>query len=94
MLEHAFSSPAEPPWYAGKMNAEPSRRGALKSLPVGNEGAGVVVRAGSSDQAQALLGKTVAILGGAMYAQFRCIRAGQCLVLPPGTTPRREPPAS
>ena len=58
-----------------------------QSLPVGNEGAGVVVQAGSSPAAQALLGKTVAILGGAMYAQYRCIKAVQCLVLPPGTTP-------
>ena len=58
-----------------------------QSLPVGNEGAGVVVQAGASPAAQALLGKTVAILGGAMYAQYRCIKAVQCLVLPPGTTP-------
>ena len=58
-----------------------------QSLPVGNEGAGVVVRAGSSDEARALVGKTVAIIGGAMYAQFRTIKASQCLVLPPGTTP-------
>jgi NADPH2:quinone reductase len=58
-----------------------------QSLPVGNEGAGVVVRAGSSKEAQALVGKTVAILGGAMYAQFRTIKASQCLVLPPSTTP-------
>jgi NADPH2:quinone reductase len=58
-----------------------------QSLPVGNEGAGVVVRAGASPAAQALRGKTVAILGGAMYAQYRCIKAVQCLVLPPGTTP-------
>src|SRR5262249_9983820 len=58
-----------------------------QSLPVGNEGAGVVVQAGSSPAAQALMGKTVAILGGAMYAQYRCIKAAQCLVLPPGTTP-------
>ena len=58
-----------------------------QSLPVGNEGAGVVVQAGASPAAQALLGKTVAILGGAMYAQFRCIKASQCLVLPRGTTP-------
>jgi len=57
-----------------------------QSLPVGNEGAGVVVRAGSSDEARALVGKTVAILGGAMYAQFRTIKWSQCLVLPPGTT--------
>src|SRR2546428_7976460 len=58
-----------------------------QSLPVGNEGAGVVVRTGSADQAQALMGKTVAILVGAMYAQFRSIKASQCLVLPPCTTP-------
>ena len=58
-----------------------------QSLPVGNEGAGVVVRAGTSPAAQALLGKTVAMLGGAMYAQYRCMKAAQCLVLPPGTTP-------
>jgi NADPH:quinone reductase len=58
-----------------------------QSLPVGNEGAGVVVKAGASEQAQALVGKTVAILGGAMYSQYRCIRAEQCLVLPEGTTP-------
>src|SRR5271168_785808 len=59
-----------------------------ESLPVGNEGAGVVVAAGSSAAAQALMGKTVAILGGAMYAQYRMIRAADCLVLPPGVTPR------
>jgi len=58
-----------------------------QSLPVGNEGAGVVVRTGSSDAARGLEGKVVAILGGAMYAQFRCIKASQCLVLPEGTTP-------
>src|SRR5262249_21399911 len=57
-----------------------------QSLPVGNEGAGVVVQAGSPPAAQALMGKTVAILGGSMYAQYRCIKAVQCLVLPPGTT--------
>ncbi len=58
-----------------------------QSMPVGNEGAGVVVAAGASDAAQALLGKTVAILGGAMYAQYRSIKADQCLVLPPDATP-------
>jgi NADPH:quinone reductase-like Zn-dependent oxidoreductase len=58
-----------------------------ESMPVGNEGAGVVVKAGSSDAAQALLGKTVAMIGGAMYAQYRCLRAKDVLPLPPGTTP-------
>jgi NADPH2:quinone reductase len=57
------------------------------SMPVGNEGAGVVVEAGSSDAAQALLGKTVAALGGAMYSQYRSVPLEQCLVLPAGATP-------
>jgi NADPH2:quinone reductase len=57
------------------------------SMPVGNEGAGVVVEAGTSEAAQALLGKTVAALGGAMYSQYRCLPHGQCLVLPAGATP-------
>jgi NADPH2:quinone reductase len=57
------------------------------SMPVGNEGAGVVVAAGASDAAQKLLGKTVAALGGAMYAQYRCVPVDQCLPLPPGATP-------
>ena len=58
-----------------------------ESMPVGNEGAGVVVKAGSSPQAQALLGKTVAAIGGAMYSQYRCLAAAQCMELPEGTTP-------
>jgi NADPH2:quinone reductase len=57
-----------------------------QSMPVGNEGAGVVVGAGSSAAAQALLGKMVAVLGGAMYSQYRCLKAEQCLLLPEGTT--------
>jgi NADPH:quinone reductase-like Zn-dependent oxidoreductase len=56
-------------------------------MPVGNEGAGVVVKTGSSDAANALLGKTVALLGGSMYAQYRVVRARDVLVLPEGTTP-------
>jgi NADPH:quinone reductase-like Zn-dependent oxidoreductase len=58
-----------------------------ESMPVGNEGAGVVIKAGSSDAAQALLGKTVAMIGGAMYAQYRRLKLTECLPLPPGTTP-------
>ena len=57
-----------------------------ESMPVGNEGAGVVVKAGASPAAQALMGKTVAFVGGAMYAQYRAMKAVQCLVLPEGTT--------
>lgn len=65
-----------------------------QALPVGNEGAGVVVQTGASDSARALMGKTVAILGGAMYAQYRCIPAAQCLVLPEGQRRPRAPLAS
>jgi NADPH:quinone reductase-like Zn-dependent oxidoreductase len=54
-------------------------------MPVGNEGAGTVVAAGSSAQAQALLGKTVAVAGGAMYSQYRLVNAAACLQLPDGT---------
>ncbi|WOB07368.1 zinc-binding dehydrogenase [Piscinibacter gummiphilus] len=57
-----------------------------ESMPVGNEGAGTVVKAGSSPEAQALVGKTVAILGGAMYGQYRAVKAKQALLLPAGTT--------
>ena len=58
-----------------------------QSMPVGNEGAGVVVKAGASPAAQALMGKTVAIVGGATYSQYRTVKAAQCFVLPAGTTP-------
>jgi NADPH2:quinone reductase len=72
----------------------PISPGALKALagrvevssPVGNEGAGLVVEAGSSPEAQALLGRTVAALGGGMYAQARCVQVAQCLLLPESTS--------
>ncbi|NTY63393.1 zinc-binding dehydrogenase [Mycolicibacterium sphagni] len=57
-----------------------------QSLPVGNEGAGTVVAAGSSEAANALIGKTVGIAGGAMYSQCRVVDARACLVLPDGAT--------
>ena len=53
-----------------------------QSMPVGNEGAGVVVATGSSDAAKALLGRTVAVLGGAMYSQYRTIPVAMSLLLP------------
>ena len=58
-----------------------------ESMPVGNEGAGVVVATGSSDAAKALMGKTVAMIGGAMYAQYRTLKARDVLELPAGITP-------
>lgn len=56
------------------------------SMPVGNEGAGVVIAAGTSVAAQKLLGKTVAVLAGAMYTQYRCVSVEQCLLLPDDAT--------
>jgi NADPH2:quinone reductase len=57
-----------------------------ESLPVGNEAAGVVIGAGSSDAAQALMGKTVGVIGGEMYGQYRCVNVFMCLELEEGTT--------
>lgn len=58
-----------------------------QSMPIGNEGAGTVVKAGSSPAAQALLGKVVAGLGGEMYSQYRLLHIAQVLPLPDGTSP-------
>lgn len=55
-------------------------------LPVGNEGAGTVVATGGDAAAEALMGKTVAALGGGMYAQYRCVPAASCLPLQDGHT--------
>jgi NADPH:quinone reductase len=68
---------------AAAMRALAARVGV--SMPVGNEGAGSVVDAGSSSAAQALVGKTVALAGGGMYAQYRVVDASVCLELPDGT---------
>jgi NADPH:quinone reductase-like Zn-dependent oxidoreductase len=57
-----------------------------ESMPVGNEGAGTVVAAGPDPAAQALVGKTVALLGGAMYAQYRTAKAADVLPLPAGAS--------
>lgn len=58
-----------------------------QSLPVGNEGAGVVVAAGDSDGARALMGRTVSVIGGAMYSEYRTLKTGQCQLLPEGAKP-------
>ena len=55
-------------------------------MPVGNEGAGTVIKAGKSEEAQALKGRTVSMIGGAMYAQYRLIKARDCQALPAGTS--------
>jgi NADPH:quinone reductase len=56
------------------------------AMPVGNEGAGVVIKAGA--EVQALIGRTLATRTLGMYAQYRLAKASDCLVLPEGTTPK------
>ena len=70
------------PLPSGAARAAASRIG--QAVPVGNEGAGTVVAAGSDASARALLGKLVAVAGGGMYAQYRCVEAAMCLELPSG----------
>ncbi|MEY4575314.1 MAG: hypothetical protein RL701_17, partial [Pseudomonadota bacterium] len=55
-----------------------------QAMPVGNEGAGVVMAAGAN--VQAWLGKTVSVIGGEMYSQYRCLNVAQCMELPAGTS--------
>lgn len=57
-----------------------------KPLPVGIEGAGIVIAAGEG--AEWLMGRTVAAMGGAMYARYIVLNLSQCLVMPEGVTPR------
>src|SRR3954465_6008558 len=90
MTTAAFSGSATHPVVTATIPA--ARMGAVaarldQSMPVGNEGAGTVIAAGASADAKALLGKRVALIGGAMYTQYRVVKADQCLVLPEGTTP-------
>lgn len=72
--------PVMAPYFSGR---------AGQKLPAGNEGAGKVVAAGSSDAAQALLGKTVSIVGGEMYRTHRVMPAMMCVPLPDGA-PAKE----
>lgn len=74
------------PVSAGVLAALRARVG--DSLPVGNEGSGVVVAAGDSVEAQALVGRTVAFLAGATYAEYVVVAARGCLPLPEGLDPR------
>jgi len=60
-----------------------------QTLPIGNEGAGVVVAAGDSKAAQALMGKTVGVISGSMYAQYCVVPAQSCLPHKEGVTPRQ-----
>ena len=72
------------------MKIHPALMGAMKpridqSMPVGNEGSGVVVDAGTNTKE--FIGKTVGLAGGSMYSQYRCVPAANCLVMEEGTSP-------
>ena len=73
------------PLSAGVVEAQRSRLG--RAMYVGNEGGGVVIAAGSSPEAQALLGATVGFLSGNAYAQYRTVHVSQCLPMADGTDP-------
>ena len=60
------------------------------AMPAGNEGAGVVIAAGDEPAAQALVGKTVGVLGGAMYGEYRTLHYSQCLPMHDGVTPKES----
>ena len=60
-----------------------------QTLPIGNEGAGTVVAAGDSPEAQALMGKTVSILTGAAYTEYACVPMQACLPHMDSTTPEQ-----
>jgi NADPH:quinone reductase-like Zn-dependent oxidoreductase len=84
------SGSADTPVVTAKMPEAALRMMAARhdqSLPVGNEGAGVVIRTGSSDAAKALMGKNVSMIGGAMYSQYRTMKVRDVMELPAGTTP-------
>ena len=71
------------------MKIHPALMGAMKprldeSMQVGNEGAGVVIDAG--ENVKDMIGKTVGLAGGAMYSQYRCVPAANCLIMNEGTT--------
>lgn len=90
MATAKLSGSAEAPVLTAQVPPAAMRAAAARldqAMAVGNEGSGIVVEAGASDAAQALLGKTVAVLAGQMYGQYRCVHAQQCLVMPEGTTP-------
>jgi NADPH:quinone reductase-like Zn-dependent oxidoreductase len=59
-----------------------------QSLPVGNEAGGVVVATGSDPEARQLEGRTVGLLGGATYSEYRCLPVEQCLAVSADASPR------
>lgn len=80
-----------------KMMTAPVHKGMLpriksrldQTLPIGNEGAGIVVATGDHPGAKALMGKTVGVLSGAVYSEFCCVPMQACIVHNEGTTAKQ-----
>lgn len=79
----SLSAPLSP----AAMRAAAARVGL--AMPLGIEGAGVVVRAGSGLAAQALVGRKVALTGVATYAEYGLAKVGQCQPLPENVSTRQ-----
>lgn len=58
-----------------------------RPMPVGVEGAGEVMKAGTA--AGELLGKIVSLVGDGMYAQYRCVKAKDVMPMPQGVSARQ-----
>lgn len=75
----------------------PLSRGALAAnrarvgtpVPAGNEGGGTVVAAGSSPEAQALIGRVVGFVSGNSYAEYRTMHRQSCIPMGEGVTPEQ-----
>jgi NADPH2:quinone reductase len=65
---------------------ERSRARLDRAIPVGTEGAGVVVRAGAG--AEGLVGRVVATRTPGVYAEYKLAKVADCIVMPEGTAPR------
>jgi NADPH:quinone reductase len=79
-IEGGFRIPLTP----GVLAANRSRVG--MPMPAGNEGGGTVVAAGSSAEAQALVGTVVGFVSGNSYAEYRTIHRQSCIPMPSGVT--------
>jgi NADPH:quinone reductase len=66
----------------GRLGSMKARLG--QSMPVGNEGAGTVVAAGA--EVAHLMGKRVAAAAGAMFAEYRKLKARDVVALPEGVS--------
>lgn len=87
---HCVSAPI-PEKFRGEFEKDQYGNSRKGGIVCGNEGAGIVVAAGSDEKAQAMIGKVVAVFGsGGCYATYRKVNgvSGGVLVMPDGVTPR------